>query len=54
MSFAELTNTKSPAKESTTGLPLSGVLIADFSRLLPGPWCTQFLGDLGATVIKIE
>ena len=54
MSFAELTNAKSPAKESATGLPLSGVLIADFSRLLPGPWCTQFLGDLGATVIKIE
>lgn len=35
-------------------LPLAGVLIADFSRLLPGPWCTQFLSDMGATVIKIE
>jgi CoA:oxalate CoA-transferase len=35
-------------------LPLAGILIADFSRLLPGPWCTQFLGDLGASVIKIE
>jgi len=35
-------------------LPLDGVLVADFSRLLPGPWCTQLLSDLGATVIKLE
>jgi CoA:oxalate CoA-transferase len=35
-------------------LPLAGVLVADFSRLLPGPWCSQMLADLGATVIKVE
>lgn len=35
-------------------LPLEGVRIADFSRLLPGPWCAQFLSDLGASVIKVE
>jgi crotonobetainyl-CoA:carnitine CoA-transferase CaiB-like acyl-CoA transferase len=26
----------------------------DLSRLLPGPWCSQTLGDLGAEVTKIE
>ena len=36
------------------GLPLAGVQVADFSRLLPGPWCAQFLSDLGASVIKVE
>ncbi|MCA9711145.1 MAG: CoA transferase [Myxococcales bacterium] len=35
-------------------LPLEGVRIVDFSRLLPGPWSTQTLGDLGADVIKVE
>src|SRR5690606_29121972 len=35
-------------------MPLQGVVIADFSRVLAGPLATMTLADLGATVIKVE
>jgi crotonobetainyl-CoA:carnitine CoA-transferase CaiB-like acyl-CoA transferase len=34
--------------------PLNGLLVADFSRILAGPYATMLLADLGAEVIKVE
>jgi crotonobetainyl-CoA:carnitine CoA-transferase CaiB-like acyl-CoA transferase len=34
--------------------PLDGLLVADFSRVLAGPYAAMTLGDLGADVIKVE
>lgn len=33
---------------------LDGLLVADFSRVLAGPYATMLLADLGATVVKVE
>jgi crotonobetainyl-CoA:carnitine CoA-transferase CaiB-like acyl-CoA transferase len=42
------------AEEATGQGALSGLVVADFSRVLAGPLATMMLGDLGATVIKVE
>jgi crotonobetainyl-CoA:carnitine CoA-transferase CaiB-like acyl-CoA transferase len=34
--------------------PLAGVTVADFSRVLAGPYATMLLADMGATVVKVE
>jgi crotonobetainyl-CoA:carnitine CoA-transferase CaiB-like acyl-CoA transferase len=34
--------------------PLTGLLVADFSRILAGPYSTMLLADLGAEVVKVE
>lgn len=35
-------------------LPLEGIKVVDLSRLLPGPFCSMILGDMGAEIIKVE
>ena len=34
--------------------PLDGLVVADFSRILAGPYSSMLLADMGADVIKVE
>jgi crotonobetainyl-CoA:carnitine CoA-transferase CaiB-like acyl-CoA transferase len=37
-----------------TAKPLDGLIVADLSRVLAGPYCSMLLADMGATVVKVE
>lgn len=43
-----------PADGAARRGPLAGLLVADFSRVLAGPYATMLLSDLGAEVVKVE
>lgn len=44
----------SAASTPSAGGPLAGLLVADFSRILAGPYATMLLADMGAEVVKVE
>jgi crotonobetainyl-CoA:carnitine CoA-transferase CaiB-like acyl-CoA transferase len=43
-----------PVRQEGGRAPLAGVRVLDLSALLPGPYATRLLNDLGAEVVKVE